>query len=468
MNQRKYDNRNDTICAISTAFGMAAIAMIRLSGPDAITAIEKVFKPVQRNIRLTDQKGYSMFYGDISDNEGLIDTVVIGLFKAPNSYTGEDVVEISCHGSIYIQQRIMNMLTDCGIRVAEPGEFTLRAFLNRRLDLSQAEAVADLIASTSKASHQLALSQMRGGFSKKIEALRQQLLDFASLIELELDFSEEDVEFASRPQLNELLNELRTELQNLVDSFKLGNVLKHGIPVAIIGKTNVGKSTLLNAILNEERAIVSEIPGTTRDTIEDVISIKGIAFRFIDTAGLRDTYDEIEIIGIERTHEKIEQAAIILYIFDLNEFSISELKEDLEDLKNKLGNLDKRIILIGNKTDLLVEIPHDFKELVEYETIFISSKRKENINLIIDSLLLSVEQGITDTDILVSNARHLQALQQALKAIQSVEEGFLIGLSTDLISLDIRIALHQLGEITGKITTDDILSNVFSKFCIGK
>ncbi len=468
MNLTRQEMRNDTICAISTAPGRAAIAMIRISGSEAAQVAEKIFEPAMKGIRISDQKGYTMYYGDLVSDGELIDKVVIGIFRAPHSYTGEDVIEISCHGSIYIQQRIMEILTENGIRVAEPGEFTLRAFLNRRIDLSQAEAVADLIASTSRASHQLALSQMRGGFSKKIEYLRQQLLDFASLIELELDFSEEDVEFANRKQFNDLLEELKSELQYLISSFRLGNVLKLGIPVAIVGKTNVGKSTLLNALLNEERAIVSEIPGTTRDTIEDVISIRGVTFRFIDTAGMRDTYDTIEEIGMERTHEKMGKAVIILYVFDLNEFSVNELQENLAELAMKYGNQDKRIILIGNKTDLLVEIPHDFKELVEYETIFISAKRKENINLIIDSLLRTVEHGISSADTLVSNARHLQALQEALKAVQSIEEGFLIGLPADLISIDIRIALHQLGTITGKVSSEDILANIFSKFCIGK
>jgi tRNA modification GTPase len=312
MNREREDRKNDTICAISTAPGRGAIAMIRVSGPEALSVTEKIFEPAQKDIKLSKQEGYTLHYGNLIDNGELIDQVIVGLFKAPHSYTTEDVTEISCHGSPYIQQRIMEALIGQGIRVADPGEFTLRAFLNGRMDLSQAEAVADLIASTSKASHQLALNQMRGGFSEKIENLRQQLVDFAALIELELDFSEEDVEFANRSQLTGLLEELKTELKLLIESFRLGNVLKQGIPVAIVGKPNVGKSTLLNALLNEERAIVSEIPGTTRDSIEDVISIHGVAFRFIDTAGLRDTTDTIEGFGIERTHQKMEQAAIIL------------------------------------------------------------------------------------------------------------------------------------------------------------
>jgi len=468
MDKSKAKEKTDTICAISTPHGRGAIAMIRLSGPDAISIVEDIFDPFQQGISLLEMKGFTMAYGNIADGNEIIDQVVVGVFRAPHSYTCEDVVEISCHGSYYIQQRIIETLIGKGVRLAEPGEFTLRAFLNGRLDLSQAEAVADLIASTSKASHQLAMRQMRGGFSQKIEYLRQQLVDFASLIELELDFSEEDVEFANRQQLASLLEELKVEIRQLIDSFRLGNVLKHGIPVAIVGKPNVGKSTLLNALLNEERAIVSEIPGTTRDSIEDVISIQGVTFRFIDTAGLRQTFDTIESIGIERTHEKMEQAAIILYMFDLNDFSVDELNETIEALNEKYGDQDKRIILIGNKTDMLIEFPHDFKKLVEHETIFVSAKRKENINLIIDSLLKSVEHGDIDSDTVVSNARHLQALQEALKAVESIEEGFHIRLSSDLIAVDIRLALYHLGTITGKVTTDDILGNIFGKFCIGK
>jgi tRNA modification GTPase len=468
MNVEGKFQTKDTICAISTAPGRGAIATIRISGPKAINNTDKLFEPATKGMKLSDQKGYTLHFGNIINDGELIDQVIVGLFRAPHSYTSEDVVEISCHGSPYIQQRIMETLIGQGIRVAEPGEFTLRAFMNGRMDLSQAEAVADLIASTSKASHRLALNQMRGGFSQKIENLRQQLIDFAALIELELDFSEEDVEFANRKQLSELLEELKTELKLLIESFRLGNVLKHGIPVAIVGKPNVGKSTLLNALLNEERAIVSEIPGTTRDSIEDVISIHGVAFRFIDTAGLRATTDTIEGFGIERTHQKMEQAAIILYMFDLNDFSVDELNETIEALNEKYGDQDKRIILIGNKTDMLVEIPHDFNELVEHETIFVSAKRKENINLIIDSLLRSVEHGVIESDTLVSNARHQQALQEALKAVETIEEGFIINLSSDLIAVDIRIALHHLGTITGKVTTDELLGTIFGKFCIGK
>ncbi len=396
------------------------------------------------------------------------------VFRAPNSYTGEDSIEISCHGSAYIQQKIIELLIKNGLRLAKPGEFTLRAFLNGKFDLSQAEAVADLIASHSKTSHELALNQMRGGFSNKIKQLRQQLVNFASLIELELDFSEEDVEFADRKELKNLLANLKIEISALLDSFKLGNVLKKGIPVAIVGQPNVGKSTLLNAILNEERAIVSEIPGTTRDAIEDTIVIKGVSFRFIDTAGLHDSTDKIEKIGIERTYEKIDQAKIILYVFDVSKTNYEEIKITLQEFKDHIDQLpeglsqDKKFILIANKTDLLVEAPKGFRSMVEMECIFVSAKRKENINLIVESLSKYVEsENITDATI-VSNTRHYEALSKSLEAIESIEKGFSEGLPSDLIAIDIKTALHHLGEITGEITTNEILGNIFSKFCIGK
>ena len=350
----------------------------------------------------------------------------------------------------------------------------MRAFLNGKFDLSQAEAVADLIESQSKTSHDLALNQMRGGFSSKIKELREKLLNFTSLIELELDFSEEDVEFANRVELKKLLSQIKSEISRLLESFKLGNVIKQGIPVAIIGKPNVGKSTLLNALLNEEKAIVSEIPGTTRDTIEDSISINGVTFRFIDTAGLRESGDEIEKIGIERTHEKIKLSKIILYIFDVSSTTCDEIDETLEEFREYIDNLpedagkDKHFILIANKTDMLVEAPKGFKSLVERDCIFVSAKRKENINLIIDRLSEYVEnEKVSDTAV-VSNSRHFEALSKAFKAIENVEEGFEQQLTSDLIVTDIRDALYHLGDITGEITTDEVLGNIFSRFCIGK
>ena len=453
---------------MSTPAGTGAIAVIRLSGPDSFSICKKVFIPRKRSIDLEIAPSHGVYFGDIKSDTEIIDEVLLSIFRTPNSYTAENIVEISCHGSMYIQQRILELLLAKGARLAKPGEFTMRAFLNGKLDLSQAEAVADLIAANSTAAHQLAINQMRGGFSSKIKELRGNLLDFASLIELELDFSEEDVEFADRKQLNILLDTIEVETSRLVESFRVGNVLKNGIPVAIVGKTNVGKSTLLNALLNEERAIVSEIPGTTRDTIEDTLILNGMMFRFIDTAGLRDSDDIIENIGIERTMQKLEQAAIVLYVFDLNDITIEELNETLADLHTQFNLDEKKVILIGNKTDELVEIPKHFIDLVEHETIFISAKRKENINLIVDSLLKSVEKSEAISDTLVTNARHYEALTLALADILRVKEAFKQQLPSDLVAIDIRQALYHLGEISGEVTNDEILGNIFGKFCIGK
>ncbi len=459
---------NTPIVAVSTPAGRGAIAMIRVSGKGAVEITSNLFKATAYKGGIREAKGYTICHGTIYSGEDLIDDVLVTVYRSPHSYTGQEMTEITCHGSTYIQQRIVEALIQNGCRMAQPGEFTLRAFLNAKMDLSQAEAVADLIASNSSASHQLALMQMRGEFSKKISELRQQLLDFASLIELEMDFSEEDVEFANRTQLNRFLEQLRHELTRLITSFKLGNVIKHGIPVAIAGKPNVGKSTLLNALLNEERAIVSEIPGTTRDTIEDSIGINGVVFRFIDTAGLRDASDTLESIGVARAKEKIEQAAIILYVFDITEITIEELNRSLAELLEKFQQPDKRIILIANKTDLLVESPPDFAALLEHEIVFISAKRKENIQLVTDRLLRTVDAAnITDYTI-VSNARHLEALQGTLVAVNDIEKGFAEGLPTDLITTDLRQALYHLGSITGQITSNEVLDNIFKRFCIGK
>ncbi|MBC8489000.1 MAG: tRNA uridine-5-carboxymethylaminomethyl(34) synthesis GTPase MnmE [Bacteroidetes bacterium] len=467
-------DKTETICALATPHGSSAIAIIRISGPKSIEVCEKIFKAKNKKIKLSKVNSHTIHFGNILKDLIVLDEVLVSVFRAPNSYTGEDSIEISCHGSAYIQQKIIELLIKNGLRLAKPGEFTLRAFLNGKFDLSQAEAVADLIASHSKTSHELALNQMRGGFSNKIKQLRQQLVNFASLIELELDFSEEDVEFADRKELKNLLTNLKIEISALLDSFKLGNVLKKGIPVAIVGQPNVGKSTLLNAILNEERAIVSEIPGTTRDAIEDTIIIKGVSFRFIDTAGLNDSTDKIEKIGIERTYEKIDQAKIILYVFDVSKTNYEEIKITLQEFKDHIDQLpeglsqDKKFILIANKTDLLVEAPKGFRSMVEMECIFVSAKRKENINLIVESLSKYVEsENITDATI-VSNTRHYEALSKSLEAIESIEKGFSEGLPSDLIAIDIKTALHHLGEITGEITTNEILDNIFSKFCVGK
>ena len=459
---------NDTICALATPHGMGAIALIRVSGGDTFKIADLIFKPLKTGSLLSEAPTHTIHFGNIiSDNE-LIDEVLVNVYRNPHSYTGEDAIEISCHGSYYIQKRIIELLIKNNVRLAKPGEFTMRAFLNNKFDLSQAEAVADLISSNSKYAHDLALKQMRGGFSNKIKDLRKELLNFASLIELELDFSEEDLEFANRKDLKKLLYRLKTEIKMLLNSFSMGNVLKNGIPVAIIGKPNVGKSTLLNTILQEERAIVSEFPGTTRDSIEDTIIIDGVSFRFIDTAGLRSSDDEIENIGIERTMEKIKQAKIILFVFDVAHGDIEVIKEILDEYRHLLEDPNKRVILIGNKIDQLVEMPAGFKELVELDAIFISAKRKENIDLIADSLIKSVEKFQISNNTIISNARHYEALSKALQSIEDIEEGFIKELPSDLIAIDIRKALHHLGEITGQVTTDEILGNIFGKFCIGK
>ncbi|TSA30338.1 MAG: tRNA uridine-5-carboxymethylaminomethyl(34) synthesis GTPase MnmE [Bacteroidetes bacterium] len=461
-------NLIDTICALSTPPGSGAIAVIRISGKDAFVVCGKLFQATDSQFTFQAALPYSIHHGFILKDEDSIDEVLLSIFRSPGSYTGEDVVEISCHGSEFIQQQILDVLTHQGCRLAAPGEFTLRAFLNGKFDLSQAEAVADLIASSSQLSHDLALAQMRGGFSKKIRELREKLVYFTALIELELDFSEENVQFASRPDLFTLLEELKTELTFLIRSFSLGNVIKKGIPVAIIGKPNVGKSTLLNTLLNEEKAIVSEIPGTTRDAIEDTIVLEGYSFRFIDTAGLRASEDQIETMGIDRTWAKMEQATVILYLFDATRDSYRDVAEALQEFSAILEDPAKRLILIGNKTDLLSELPTGFTDFVEHETLFVSAKRKENIHLISESLLSTVKrQGIADGAI-VSNARHLEALQKSLAAIENIHEGLVNDLSPDLITIDIRQVLHHLGEITGEITTDEILGNIFGRFCIGK
>jgi tRNA modification GTPase len=464
----------DTICALATPPGLSAIGVIRVSGKISFAVIDKVFTPRNKQLLISQVDSHTVHLGDFMNDNEVIDEVLVSVFKGPHSYTGEDSVEISCHGSAYIEQKILETLINLGLRLARPGEFTMRAFLNGKYDLSQAEAVADLISSHSRTSHDLALNQMRGLFSNRIKHLRKQLLEFASLLELELDFSQEDVEFADRKDFMRLLNDMTQEITGLTNSFSMGNVLKKGIPVAIIGEPNVGKSTLLNAILNEDRAIVSEIPGTTRDAIEDTIVINGISFRFIDTAGLREAGDQIESMGIERTFEKIDQAKIILLVFDVSRSSYSGTGTDMDVISEHLSYLpediqkDKKIIFIANKTDLLIESPKGFKSLVEMECLFVSAKRKENINLIIDSLSKYVEAEKISDNAMVSSARHYEALVKTLESLESVRAGFDQNLSTDLIAIDLRQALHYLGEITGEITTNELLENIFSTFCIGK
>ncbi|MBN1650722.1 MAG: tRNA uridine-5-carboxymethylaminomethyl(34) synthesis GTPase MnmE [Bacteroidales bacterium] len=464
----KHLANNDTICALATPSGSGAIALIRLSGTASFEITDAIFRAAKNGVRIQEADPYTIHFGKIYDENTLLDEVLVSVFRAPHSYTGENSIEISCHGSTYIQQKLIELLLKKGARMAEPGEFTLRAFFNGKFDLSQAEAVADLIASNSVASHNLALEQMRGGFSTKIKNLRKELVDLASLIELELDFAEEDVEFADRTRFLSLLEEIRREVNQLIDSFALGNVIKHGIPVAIIGKPNAGKSTLLNRILQEEKAIVSDIPGTTRDSIEDTISIEGYAFRFIDTAGLRDSTDTIENLGIERTYEKIRQSKIILYVCDMTKSTPNELEATIDDFKVHIEDENKRFILVGNKIDELIEMPRYFHKYLDLETIFVSAKRNENINLIIDSLVASVKNLDLNDSTIVSNARHLGALNKVGESIQTIETGFREGLPTDLIAIDIRTALHYLGEITGEVTNNELLGNIFGKFCIGK
>ena len=452
----------DTIVALATAPGIGAIAIIRLSGDEAISIVDPLFTSV-RGKKLMNQKSHTVHLGHIKEGDKVFDEVLVSIFKGPNSYTGENVVEISCHGSPYIQQQIVQLLLRKGCRTASAGEFTLRAFLNGKMDLSQAEAVADLIASDSASAHEIALNQMRGGFSTEIEELRQELLNFASLIELELDFSQEDVEFANRDQFNTLLLKISEVLKKLIDSFSVGNVMKQGVPIAIVGEPNVGKSTLLNALLNEEKAIVSDIAGTTRDAIEDQISIKGINFRFIDTAGIRDTQDTVEQIGIERTFSKIDKAKLIIYLFDGKNYNATSLNKLISQFPNK------SLLPICNKTDTLSNDHIDKLKTKIPEALFISAKTGEGVETLKEKLYTSVETGTLKGDnIIVSNSRHYDALLKALEEVQKVKEGLDIGVPGDLMAIDIRQALYHLGEITGSVTTDDLLGNIFSNFCIGK
>jgi tRNA modification GTPase len=459
---------NDTIVALATPSGAGAIAIIRLSGKDAIRIADKHFRSVSGK-KLSKQKSHTIHLGHIIDNSKTIDEVLISVFKNPSSYTGENVIEISCHGSNYIQQEIIQLFLRNGCRMATAGEFTLRAFLNGKLDLSQAEAVADLIASDNEASHQVAMQQMRGGFSSEIAKLREELLNFASLIELELDFAEEDVEFADRSQFKELLERITFVLKRLIDSFAVGNVIKNGIPVAIVGEPNVGKSTLLNALLNEDRAIVSEIAGTTRDTIEDEISIGGIGFRFIDTAGIRDTNDVVESIGIKKTFEKIDQAQVVIYLFDAYDFKeqSSVLKVELEKIKNKYPQ--KPLLVIANKIDKVDDILISKIQSEIPEIKLLSAKTGFGVEQLTNSLLNLINTGaLRNNETIVTNSRHYDALLKAFEEVQKVKHGLETGLSGDLLAIDIRQALYHFGEITGEITNDDLLGNIFANFCIGK
>ena len=453
----------NTIVALATPSGAGAIAIIRLSGKDAITIAAEVFNSI-RGKELSKQKSHTVHLGNIVDGNRIIDEVLATVFKNPNSYTGENVVEFSCHGSSYIQQEIIQLLLRKGCRMATAGEFTLQAFLNGKMDLSQAEAVADLIASDSKASHQLAIQQMRGGFSTEIEELRIQLLNFASLIELELDFSEEDVEFANREEFQKLIKKITILLKKLIDSFATGNVLKNGIPVAIVGRPNSGKSTLLNSLLNEERAIVSNIAGTTRDTIEDEITIGGIRFRFIDTAGLRDTTDEIEKIGVERALEKLEKSSIYIYLFDSTEMSVVEVKKELDSFTT-----NSKQLIVANKIDKASKEEVSAINNSDLPFLTISAKNKDSLDVLTNSLLdIAGIEALDSNQLMVTNSRHYDVLIKSLEEISKVQEGIDNHLTGDLLAIDLRQALYFLGEITGQVSNDDLLGNIFANFCIGK
>jgi len=463
----------DTICAIATAQG-GAIGSIRVSGPQAIAITDKIFTPAKKGKKLEDQKPYTLTFGGIYNGEEVVDEVLVSLFRAPHSYTGEDSTEITCHGSSYILQQVMQLLIKNGCRTAQPGEFTQRAFLNGKIDLSQAEAVADLIASTSAATHRLAISQMRGGFSKELAELRGQLLNFTSMIELELDFSEEDVEFADRNELFQLSSHIEGVISRLVNSFSVGNAIKNGVPVAIIGETNAGKSTLLNVLLNEEKAIVSDIHGTTRDVIEDTININGITFRFIDTAGIRDTQDTIENLGIERTFQKIEQAEIILWVIDSR-----EADKQIQQLSGKILPLieNKQLILVLNKADLIsveqdnavITVKDGLANKNNIEYISISAKQRTHTENLQKMLVKAAHlPTVTQNDIIVTNVRHYEALTKALEAIHRVQNGLEMHISGDFLSQDLREAIYNLNDILGEVTNDEVLGNIFENFCIGK
>lgn len=458
----------DTICAIATAQG-GAIGCIRVSGPEAIEITSCIFTPAATNRELGDSKPYTLTFGRIYDSSEVIDEVLVSLFRAPHSYTGENSTEITCHGSAYILQKVLQLLIKNGCRMAAPGEYTQRAFLNGKMDLSQAEAVADLIASSSAATHRLAMSQMRGGFSKELATLRDQLLHFTSLIELELDFSDhEELEFADRSELCQLANNIEKVIARLVNSFNVGNAIKNGVPVAIIGETNAGKSTLLNVLLNEDKAIVSDIHGTTRDIIEDTVNIGGITFRFIDTAGIRETSDTIESLGIERTFQKLDQAEIVLWMIDATnaQAQITQLAGQLLPRCER-----KQLILVYNKADLVDNIqnsiPDNFPDNVQ--SITLSAKKREHIEELQRMLITSAHlPTITQNDVIVTNVRHYEALNNALEAIHRVQEGLTNNISGDFISQDIRECIFHLSDIAGEVTNDMVLQNIFQHFCIGK
>lgn len=460
---------NDTIIALATPAGVGAISVIRLSGEDSILRVSEFFKSV-RGKDLKRQKSHTLHLGHIIDGDKILDQVLVSVFKNPHSYTGENVVEISCHGSSYIQQEIIQLFLKNGCRMADNGEFTMRAFLNGKMDLSQAEAVADVIASTSEASHKVAIQQMRGGITNELQELRGQLLDFAALIELELDFSGEDVEFADRTKFIELVNKISSVLKRLIDSFAFGNAMKNGIPVAIIGEPNVGKSTLLNTLLNEERAIVSDIAGTTRDAIEDELIIDGVVFRFIDTAGIRETEDVVESIGIKKAYEKAENAQLIIFLIDSRKFtnSAESFLQEMEIIQERFPN--KRLLTIANKIDSLTETERESLSCSIENILLLSAKERIGIDTLLNELTSLVNKGaLSNNETIVTNSRHFEALNNALQSIVSVQNGIDLGISSDLFAIDIRECLRHLGNITGEYDVDkDILGHIFSNFCIGK
>lgn len=460
--------QNDTIIALATPNGVGAIGVIRISGKQCFSIVDRFFYTKQLKPKsVSDKASHTIHFGVIAHDNIVLDEVLVSVFKNPHSYTGEDSVEISCHGSLFILQQVIALFLKNGCRMAEPGEFTMRAFLNGKLDLSQAEAVSDLIASNSAVSHQVAMQQMRGGFSSKIKVLRDHLINFASLIELELDFSEEDVEFADRSDLKKLITQISGIIQKLIDSFDVGNVIKNGIPVAIVGKPNAGKSTLLNVLLDDDKAIVSEIPGTTRDLIEDEIVIDGVLFRFIDTAGIRTTTDIIEQMGVNKAFDVIKKSAIVIYLFDSHELSSGDLKLEIELIKQHIGK--SQLVIVANKID--VEGEEELrKEFVDFkDVIYISAKEHRNINELKRKLVsLFDNRTVNATETVVTNARHAESLRKAFDALNKVSLGLNSNVPGDLLALDIRYALDELGSITGEVTNEDLLDSIFTRFCIGK
>ncbi|CAL2078620.1 tRNA modification GTPase MnmE [Tenacibaculum sp. 190524A02b] len=462
--------QNDTIVALATPAGVGAIAIIRLSGEKSIEIVSQFFKSIKDGKSLLQQKSHTLHLGHIINNSIVIDQVLVSIFKNPHSYTGENVVEISCHGSSFIQQEIIQLFLQNGCRMADNGEFTMRAFLNGKMDLSQAEAVADVIASNSAASHQVAIQQMRGGITNELKELRGQLLDFAALIELELDFSGEDVEFADRTKFKELVATISTVLKRLIDSFAFGNAMKNGIPVAIIGEPNVGKSTLLNALLNEEKAIVSDIAGTTRDAIEDEVIIDGVAFRFIDTAGIRETEDVVESIGIQKAYEKAENAQLIIFLINSQKFieNATAFLNEITKIKERFPH--KRLLTIANKVDMISDAQKSELTTKISNVLLLSAKQKVGIDSLQNELTSLVNTGaLSNNETIVTNSRHFEALTLALESIESVKSGIELDISSDLFAIDIRECLRHLGNITGEYDVDkDILGHIFGNFCIGK